>query len=93
MGRKPRYSKKEKVKIIERYHKGESASDLAREYEWNRSMIYVWYKKYLAIGVSAFYETRRERTYSKDLKNAAIKDYLEGKGSLEDIANMDCDGI
>lgn len=28
-----------------------------------------------------------ERTYSKELKKAAIKDYLEGKGSLEDITN------
>ena len=55
MGRKARYSKKEKVRIIERYHKGESASDLAREYECNRSMIYEWYKKYLAIGDSAFF--------------------------------------
>ena len=87
MGREPKYSKQEKIEISERYHKGESAVELAFEYKCNRSMIYEWYKKYIAIGDAAFYETRRERTYSKELKLSAIKDYQEGKGSLENITN------
>lgn len=87
MGGKPRYSKETKLRIIRRYQKGESPIDLSREYECNRSMIYEWIKKYTVIGESAFSQTRRQRRYTKETKIAAIKDYLEGKGSLEDISN------
>lgn len=65
MGRNARFSKEEKLRINERHHKGEAASDLAREYECNRSMIYEWYKKYSVIGDSAFYETRRENIFKR----------------------------
>lgn len=91
MGRKSKYSKEMKLEIVRRYLAGESALQLAQEFmiESNRtkSTIYSWLKRYEAIGESAFEPCDRNKSYSKELKTAAITDYLEGNGSLETIAN------
>lgn len=72
MGRKPRYSKKEKAKIIERYHKGEAASDLAREYECNRSMIYEWYKSIWQLESLHFLKLEEREHTQKNLRKHLI---------------------
>lgn len=59
MGRKAKYSKELKLKIIKRYLKGESASVLANEYNMPNSMdseIIKWANKYKELGESAFNE-------------------------------------
>lgn len=90
MGRKAKYSKELKLEIINRYLNGESASALANEYNMSSSTnnkIVKWVNKYKALGESAFNESSTNRSYSKELKEKVIKDYLDGKGSLEDLAN------
>ena len=87
MGRKAKYSKDEKMRIIKRYKSGERATDLASIYDISRRLIYTWTNKYSTVGEKAFNASKHNKVYSKDIKKAAIKDYLDGKGSLEVICN------
>ena len=91
MGRKAKYSKELKLEIVKRYTNGESASLLATEYDLTahdaRRQIRKWYNKYKTLGESAFNETSTNKTYSKELKEKIVKEYLEGKDSFEGLAN------
>ena len=91
MGRKTKYNKELKLEILKRYMNGESAAQLANEYciagRNARRQIIRWYKKYKSIGEKAFEESPNNKTYSKDFKIKVIKEYLEGKGSLDELAN------
>ena len=91
MGRKAKYSKEVKLEIVRRYIEGESASRLAEEFmiegKYASSRIVKWRSKYEALGESAFDPSHRNKFYSKELKETAIKDYLNGQGSLVTIAN------
>lgn len=90
MGRKAKYSKEVKLEIVKRYIAGESAKQLAQEFSLPGKQyveIPKWRNKFEARGECAFDSTNRNRRYSKELKELAIKDYLDGKGSLETIAN------
>lgn len=90
MGRKAKYSKEIKLEIIKRYLKGESATALANEYDMTTSMnshIITWVHKYEKLGESAFDESTTNKSYSKELKEQIIREYLKGKDSFEDISN------
>jgi transposase-like protein len=91
MRRKPKYSKETKIEIVRRYIKGESATKLALEFsiggKYPDRMIYEWVHKYEVLGKSAFNSTDKNKTYSKELKLAAINDYLNGEGSMAAIVN------
>ncbi len=91
MGRKNKYSKEVKLEIVRRYIEGESATTLADEFgiAGKRAVVQIitWRNKYEQIGADAFNKRHKNKTYSKELKEAAITDYLEGNGSLETIAN------
>ena len=91
MGRKTKYDKELKLEIIRKYLNGESASLLARQYgigqKRGASIIGIWVRKYNKLGESGFDEYSTNKTYSKELKEQVIKEYLEGKGSFEDISN------
>ena len=90
MGRKAKYSKELKLEIVKRYLKGESASALANEYGMPKNMdseIHKWVHKYEAIGDRAFENSNQNKSYSKDLKQQVINDYLNGIDSFEGLAN------
>lgn len=90
MGRKAKYNKELKLKIIKRYLKGESSSALANEYNMPNSMsntIVKWVHRYEALGESVFDESSTNKSYSKELKEKIIKEYLDSIGSLEYLAN------
>ncbi|MGN1338278.1 MAG: helix-turn-helix domain-containing protein [Candidatus Coprovivens sp.] len=90
MGRKAKYSKEIKLEIIKRYLKGESPSILANEYGMPNNMyikIIRWANKYKALGDSGFNESNTNKSYSKEIKEQIIKEYLEGKNSFEGLAN------
>jgi transposase-like protein len=50
-------------------------------------MIYKWHNKYEAMGEVAFEPQRKNKRYSKELKIAAIKEYMNRECSLEHITN------
>lgn len=86
MGRKNKYPAEVKERVVKEYLKGiKSAVELADELSLNSCTILNWTKKYQAYGIEAFLDKPRNKSYSKELKESAIKDYLEGVGSLEDI--------
>lgn len=90
MSRKIKYSKEFKLEIIKRYLKGESATHLANKYNMPSGMscrIRKWVHKYEELGESAFDESSTNKSYSKELKEKVIQEYLEGKGSTCDLAN------
>ena len=87
MGRKTKYSKELKLEIIKRYNKGESASALANEYNCSCDRIFKWSRKYNVLGESAFDVSSTNKSYSKEIKEQVIKEYLEGKDSFEGLAN------
>lgn len=89
MGRKAKYSKELRLTIIKRYLKGESASALANEYDMPKSadaQIRKWAHKYEAFGEKGFDTSFKNKTYSKELKEKVIKEYLAGGISYGDLA-------
>ena len=44
-----------------------------------------WASRYRAEGATVFLQTQHNSTYSPDLKEAAVKAYLSGEGSLQNI--------
>ena len=90
MGRKAKYSKELKLEIVKRYLKGESAISLANEYDMSYNMrreIMIWVRKYESNGESSFDNPSVNKTYSKELKECVINDYLNGVESLEGLTN------
>lgn len=91
MGRKPKYSKEIKLEIVKRYINGENTRDLATEFMIKGTsacaQILKWINKYEAHGESAFESSNKNKAYSKEFKEAAINDYMNGLGSLEDLIN------
>ena len=90
MGRKTKYSKEFKLKIVKRYLKGESNVLLCNKYNIpyrNGTTLVEWANKYKALGKSAFDESFVNKKYSKAFKEQVIKDYLDGKDSYEGLAN------
>lgn len=91
MGRKARYSKELKIEIVKRYLNGESPILLANEYGIigtnGKTLIWKWANRYKSLGEKSFEETTTNKSYSKELKQQVIYEYISGKGSLYDIAN------
>jgi len=90
MGRKAKYSKELKLEIVKRYLKGESANALANEYALLKrgpQTIREWVHKYESLGEKAFNHSNRNKSYSKELKQQVINDYLNGIDSLDGLAN------
>ena len=91
MGRKIKYKKEIKIEIVKRYLLGESATALAKEFlpgvVGGDSRIRKWSEKYKTLGENGFETRKRNKHYSKALKEAAINDYLNGGGGLVTISN------
>ena len=90
MGRKIKYSKKLRLKIIKRYLKGESAISLVNEYGLPKradDQIRKWVHKYESLGEKAFEHTNQNKSYSREFKLHVISDYLNGVDSFEGLAN------
>ena len=90
MGRKVKYSKELKLEIVKRYLKGESASALANEYGMPKSLddkIRKWAHRYDTLGEKAFDHSNKHKSYSKELKQRVIDDYLKGVDSFACLAN------
>ena len=90
MGRKIKYNKELKLEIVKRYLKGESSISLVNEYGIPASMdsnVRKWAHKYEELGEAAFDGYSTNKSYSKELKEKIVNDYLNGKDSCESLAN------
>jgi transposase-like protein len=86
MPHKEKIPTEEKVRIVEGYLAGKIGySEAIRiagiaDVTWRR-----WVSRYKAEGPEGFQPIEENRVYSAKLKVQAVKDYLDGRGSLKDI--------
>lgn len=87
MGRKSKFTSKQKIEACEKYINGYGSicsisDELGIAYESFRR----WLLKYRNKGKNCFEELNINNSYTSEFKIKVIKEYLDGKGSLADIA-------
>ena len=88
MSRRLKYDKETKLEVVKQYLAGESATYLANKYNIpSTCSILRWARRYEALGEKAFMQRNTNRTYSKELKEQVIQEYLAGNGSFVSLAN------
>lgn len=88
MSKRSPKSVEEKREIVNLYlEKGKSISNLIREYGVSDTAIRTWVRKYKQLGVAGLRESRNWIRYSKDVKEQAVQDYLNGTGSTYTICD------
>lgn len=76
----------EKIKAVEGYLRGEtSLKDILEKYKIRRQAFYVWVRNYQVFGREGLRDKNTKRKYSAELKQEAVREYLSGKCSQEDI--------
>lgn len=88
-----KYSPEIKIKACEDYLSGKlSHKEICIKYGIHfcekkcNSMLNEWLPRYLANGAVAFLKTAGNQSYSSELKEMIVLEYLSGKGSYNDIA-------
>ena len=83
-----KHTPEEKIIITKAVLSGESSqAELARQYNTSEGRIREWVAQYKANGISAFLPQRRNNVYSEEIRIKAVKDYLNGQGSLVEISS------
>ena len=83
MSRKSKYSKEFKLDCVKRILSGkDSPNSLGKQYQIYDTTFKSWVRLYKMFGESAFDEKPTNRSYSKELMEALIKDYLSGYYSI-----------
>lgn len=86
MPQKQKLAMEEKVSLIRRYLKGEISISLASKLgNVDPATVRSWIRLYEVEGEAAFLPRERNRVYSPELKLAAVRAYLDGKGSQQAI--------
>ena len=86
MSRKSKINPIEKVKIVEQYLNGEiGICQVGRKLGVAYQSIPKWISIYKCKGLTGLLDQTQNRHYSKELKKSAVNDYLNGKGSHQDI--------
>lgn len=85
-----KYSADEKVRICEEYLSGKSSSsEICAVYGLGKGKasgaFWRWVSQYRRYGKEAFSRVNGHRSYTKELKEQAVREYLSGNGSLMDI--------
>lgn len=84
-----KHSAEERSRIAQECISGKvGQGEAARQVGVDESTIRDWVRQYKAEGATAFLNKEHNRYYSLELKEAAVKDYLSGKGSLRDICRI-----
>ena len=87
MGRKPKLSADMKACICKQYLDGEkSSTELSQEYGIYCKTIRRWAKSYQSKGAGAFDIKLHNAAYTKEFKQQVVEAYLNGEGSMEDLA-------
>lgn len=87
MGRKPKFSKEEKIKACEDYKKGNSSfGGIAAEIGAKKETVRRWYLKYKEHGANAFDTTSKNQSYSQEFKLSVVEEYTSGKYSLAGLS-------
>ncbi|MCM3741761.1 helix-turn-helix domain-containing protein [Oceanobacillus luteolus] len=80
------YSVEFKYEVIMAYKSGEySFSEIFSNYKINKNTLYRWIEKFDRYGKEGLADSRTWKRYSKELKVAAVKDYLSGEYSQNEV--------
>lgn len=84
---KAKVNAKERLKAAKACIDGrKTVNDIIKKYGVERSTVYWWINQYRSEGADAFVDNRENnRKYSDELKEQAVRDYLDGKGSQSSI--------
>lgn len=86
MSKRSPTSVKAKLELVLLYlEQGVSISTLVSSYGVSQTTIKSWIRKYQDSGVKGLKESRTWNNYSSDLKEQAVRDYLEGRASQRQI--------
>ena len=84
--RRERSTFEERVEAVKEYLSGQgSQKNLAEKYGVSKAIIRDWIRLYESFGTEGLEYSARQKCYSKELKTAAVSDYLKGKGSQAEI--------
>lgn len=83
MSKRRKVSKEEKLTIVKRCLSREiGVCEAGRQMGVNQQSVREWINRYEAEGEEGLTAAEGWRRYPKELKEAAVKDYLAGKGSI-----------
>ena len=86
MGRKPKYTKETKIKAIKNYIEGrKSFIDICNDLNCGKTPLRMWIKLFNQYGDSIFDDKPFNSTYTREFKENVVKEYLDGKGSIESL--------
>jgi len=86
MPQKSKFTAREKVKIVERCLRGETSKNAAaKENGIDGRTLDTWIRLYESRGIEGLQPAKEARKYSIETKYGAVKAYLSGAGSLEEI--------
>lgn len=86
MGRKPKYTKETKIKVIQEYIESrKSFTDICNDLNCGKTTLRRWIKLFNKYGDSVFDDKPFNSTYTREFKENIIKEYLDGKGSIESL--------
>lgn len=84
---------REKVTVEERIEAAKACTEgkisqreAARRLGLHKSTVEEWVRRYKAGGVLAFKEQEHNTVYTEEMKVRAVREYLDGKGSLKEIS-------
>lgn len=82
------YSAKEKYEVLKKLDKHCSTYELESKYNVHHTTIVDWKHKYDKYGLEGLKASSTWKRYSKELKLAAIRDYLSGKYSIRAVVRL-----
>lgn len=86
MGRKSKFSTDEKLKYVLRCLEGkDSINHIATLIGIHTESLRQWVHNYQSLGIDGLSTTSKNYSHSAELKEMAVKDYLDGVGSRSDI--------
>ena len=86
MSQKGKISPERKAELVQRYLSGEmSIAGAAKEVCVDETSIRRWIQRYQMEGIEGLQEAEKNRGYSAELKERAVKEYLNGAGSQRGI--------
>ena len=89
MGRKSKYTIEEKVQAVQDYKTGKrGTSQICNDLGLCKSSRHLryWVHQYDKYGEIAFLPKKSNKAYTKEFKEIVVQEYLDGEGSLEDLA-------
>ena len=86
MGRKAKYTKETKIKVVHEYIKGiKSLGDIAYELGCCKETVRGWVMMFKECDEEVFNDKPHNKSYTKEFKETVVKEYIEGKGSITDL--------